>query len=76
MPRYIVGVPATTVRKRIQTVALLGPAAALAVLASANNMSTTAAVLCMTTALAFKSLGMGDHANFRYDDVTWDSIVL
>ena len=49
--------PATQVRKRIQTLALLGPAAALAVLASAKNMSTVAAVGCMTVALAFKSLG-------------------
>jgi len=51
------GVPATKVRKQIQTVAFLGPAAALAVLASVKNMSTVAAVSCMTVALAFKSLG-------------------
>lgn len=51
------GVPATKVRKRIQTLALLGPALALVVLSSARSMATATAVTCMTTALAFKSLG-------------------
>ena len=49
--------PAIQVRKVIQSAALLGPAVALAVLFTQNQMSTGLAVGCMTWALAFKSLG-------------------
>ena len=50
------GVPVTTVRKRIQTVAFLGPAAALLVLAN-RAISPALAVACLTVALGTTSLG-------------------
>ena len=50
------GVPVTTVRKRIQTVAFLGPAAALLVLAD-RAISPALAVACLTVALGTTSLG-------------------
>jgi len=50
------GMPVTAVRKRIQTVAFLGPAAALLVLAN-RGISPRAAVACLTVALGTTSLG-------------------
>ncbi|KAK9845874.1 hypothetical protein WJX81_004733 [Elliptochloris bilobata] len=50
------GVPVTDVRKRIQTVAFLGPAAALLVLAN-RTISPALAVTCLTMALGTTSLG-------------------
>ena len=50
------GLPVTAVRKRIQTVAFLGPAAALLVLAN-RAISPVLAVTCLTIALGTTSLG-------------------
>ena len=53
----------TTVRKRIQTVAFLGPAAALTVL---SNPATppSLAVACLTAALGITSLGALETLGF------------
>ena len=48
--------PVLKVRKGIQTVAFLGPVAALVVLAN-KNISPPLALLCMTAALGITSLG-------------------
>jgi ACS family sodium-dependent inorganic phosphate cotransporter/ACS family sodium-dependent inorganic phosphate cotransporter-like MFS transporter 9 len=50
------GVPVLRVRKRIQTVAFLGPVVALMVLSS-PGISPPLALLCMTAALGITSLG-------------------
>jgi nitrate/nitrite transporter NarK len=50
------GVPVTTVRKAMQTVSMLLPAAALLVLAT-PGLPPAAAVACMTAALGVTSLG-------------------
>ena len=48
--------PVLKVRKGIQTVAFLGPVAALVVLAN-KSISPPLALLCMTAALGITSLG-------------------
>ena len=50
------GVPVVLVRKRLQTVAFLGPVAALAVLSSAP-LTPLLATLCLSAALGITSLG-------------------
>jgi len=50
------GLSVTKVRKRLQTVAFLVPAAALTVLVN-PSISQALAVACMTTALGVSSLG-------------------
>ena len=50
------GLSVTKVRKRLQTVAFLVPAAALTVLVN-PSISQVLAVACMTTALGVSSLG-------------------
>ena len=51
------GLPITRVRKAIQSVAFLIPAAALCVLADPATISPRAAVACLTVALGTTSLG-------------------
>ena len=77
------GMPVTAVRKRIQTIAFLGPAAALLVLAN-RAISPVLAVTCLTIALGTTSLGGQSLAEphlsaclcsvcacWCFDDVVW-----
>jgi hypothetical protein len=67
------GANVTSVRKGMQSVAFLGPVAALLVLAS-PGVTPPVAVLCMTAALGITSLGEGRGAcPFRADPLPPDS---